>query len=358
VAFNEVAVERNNNFYILLGRLISTTCVLLLPSRSLLAEEQLDLLRAAHRSARESIRTISASVRSEASSPNIPVIQAVYWRSLNTARIQMSLSSGDIVDVLVKDSEIRQVGSSKDQAGRQHYMARRAARSGNTGPCDAWGEMLIDFYTPDGKQVDFDRFLGLAKRPPQVRGSRISMSIDRPARGDEVHYTLWLDPSRNYLVRKIEMVFGDSGSHFEAENVEFIESQPGIFIPTRCVRKTWGKHGYSESVTSLSDVRVNEPIPDRIFRLPAIPSGTSLDDEVRGTKYRINSQWQRISKVEPRVTLVVAAPAVEVQEEYHTPSTSEPRSPSRWILLASLLLLAGLGMAWFVRRQRRRRDDE
>jgi hypothetical protein len=154
------------------------------------------------------------------------------------------------------------------------------------------------------------------------------------------------------------MTFDGSDYQFEAENLDFVEPQPGVFMPIRCVRR--GREGdhYNESVTSITDVQINRPIPDRVFQLPRVPSGTPLDDEVRGTKYTIDSEWQRIGKEEPIVTLRVAQPAEEEQSEYSSQSVSEPGSFTRWIIPLSIVILAGAGVAWYIRRRRRRRDED
>lgn len=338
--------------------------LLLLGCGTATADEDLNTLRAAHRSARESIRTFSAKVTNERTIPKKQLIMvSTYSRSFDMIRIHTGMAGGTS-DILIKGSAVRQVLISV-KAKRKDYIARLEPRSSSSGLADAWAQMLLDFYRPDGGQVDLDRFLSLAKEPPRVSRERlhgvpcwcVRMSIKRPDQS-EVHYVLWHDVTHNYLVRKIEMTFSsNSNSHFEAENTEFLEAAPGIFVPTRCVRRTRNGDYSSESATILSEVRVNQPIPESVFTLPAIPANTLLNDHIKGTRYRIDSQWQRTGPEEPLVTIHVGAPSPEDQTEYHAQSEREPRSTTWWLVPASLALLTCCGAAWGYRRYRCRQED-
>jgi hypothetical protein len=182
------------------------------------------------------------------------------------------------------------------------------------------------------------------------------LGLEYPGYG-ELGYVLWHDVGRNYLVRKLEIIYLDPANRFEAENVEFAEPQPGVFVPTRCVRRTWTGDQYSEFVTSLSNVVVNQPVPDQVFRLPPVPPGTELHDEVRGTKYRINGQWGRIGAEEPLVKLSVAMPSAEEAGGYRSQSEGEEWPAVWWVLPVALVVLAA---AVGIRLYRRYRypDDE
>ncbi len=145
--------------------------------------------------------------------------------------------------------------------------------------------MLIDLHLPDGGQVPVDRFLELVKSPTRavkedlngVPCIRLTTVLQSKQHG-EVKYGIWLDPSRNHLVRKIEMVFGKKPCRFESEIVEFAEPAPGVHVPTRCVNRCWDGDRYDENTATLRDVKVNIPIPAGTFVLPSFPDGTILEN--------------------------------------------------------------------------------
>jgi hypothetical protein len=112
---------------------LSLVCLLLLVlGREVRSEDRSDLLsivRAQHRAARESIRTLSAEVTVEWVLPNkLTFVRGNYWRSCNTVRVHESYSPASISDKLLKDWEIRTVGRhcpSQDQ--QDQYRAGRCS---------------------------------------------------------------------------------------------------------------------------------------------------------------------------------------------------------------------------------------
>src|SRR5205823_2301527 len=77
-------------------------CLLLFGGGAAAADEDLNMLRTAHRSARESIRTFSAKVTNEDVVPkDRSPLESTYWRSLDTVRIQTRTSGGSS-HILVK----------------------------------------------------------------------------------------------------------------------------------------------------------------------------------------------------------------------------------------------------------------
>lgn len=358
-------MTRTRNMCAIARRHCWAAFLFLLTGQAAPADDDLEMLRAAHRHARQSIRTFSATVIAEHLSPKRAVIvRGAYWRSLDTVRVQCNFANSS-TDFLSKDSEIRRVFTYRDKPGRTDFRTGRFAKSNVLGLCDVWSQMLIEFFGHDGGQYDFDRFLNFAKDTPRLTRARLHgidcarLKMSIPNGEHELHFVIWHDVARNYLVRKIETTFSQSSDQLEAENVEFDEPSPGIFIPVRCVRKATTNGRTSESVTTLSDVKVNEPIAPSVFQLPAISSGTMLDDHVSGTIYPVDGQWRKIGPEKPLVTVKLALPTDE-EPTYYSPSSREPRSPWWWVILASLALLAVGGVLWY-RRHRRHAgevDDE
>lgn len=324
------------------------------------AEPDKEVVRAAHRTALQSIRTFSAEVQNrQVQPPSNYSPSASYWRSADVVRIRVKTSSGGTTDFLLKNSELRAVGSEKDPKGRRQQLARLQVGPTMTGFCDAWGQMLMDLYLPDGGQVPLDQFLEHATGTPTLSRERLGvhecacfrLGIKSPGRG-ETQYTLWLDPGENHLIRKLEMRFPDR-SRFEAEITEFVQAVPGISVPTECVRRTWNGDLYSEEVTRLSAVKVNQPLPTGTFVLPAIPTGTTLENEILGVKYPVDDQWRKIGPEEPLVKLRIAASERDDGgAEFTSASTREPPPSTWWLLPTSAVLLALAAVLGLLARRR------
>ena len=257
-----------------------------------------------------------------------------------------------------KDSELKQVGIAKDQKGVLRYLAYLYPTSAGTGLCDVWSQMLINLILPDGGEVPLDRFLELGKSPARAEQEnlngvpciRITTALASKTHR-EIKYVIWLDPSRNHLVRKIEMGYVKTKGRFEAEIVEFAEPEPGVHVPMRCVRRSWDGDLYEESASTLRDVRVNIPIPASTFVLPAFPDGTILENEILGVKYPVDKQWRKTGPEEPLVRLSVAASEDEYSA-FNAPSTTEPRSLSRIYIEAAILVFALASAIVLIRRRR------
>src|SRR5260370_20246510 len=99
-------------------RILGFGVLLLLVREGRGADDQGDLLamvRAGHRAARESIRSISATVSLEETFPQKEFIRSgKYWRSLDTVRVQEGHGGRTSDEYLMKDSKIRHVGLGRD----------------------------------------------------------------------------------------------------------------------------------------------------------------------------------------------------------------------------------------------------
>lgn len=330
-------------------------------------EEALAVVRDRHRAAREGIRTLSADVTIEITFPEKKLfMRGKYWRSLGTVRVQeFPPGTDNIEEHLLKDGEIRSVGRHRLPDGRyDRHGAGRDSAATLLAMCDVWREMLLDFSSPSVTRYDYDRFLALAKRPPTARREksdgvdcvRVSMTVSADD-GIEWAYTFWHDIERNYLIRKMTMDVGKGDTTSEYEITEFREAVPGVFVPLRClVRVSDQGKLRQECSTTLSNVRVNEPMAKDVFTLPAVPAGTVLHDGIDGTRYPIDENWRAIGPkaANPRVMLPTRSDGPG--SEYRAQTEEEPRPLSRWLAPGSVGVLGVAAGVWVYRRRRRRPD--
>lgn len=324
----------------------------------------LSLVRAGHRAARQSIRSFSAAVTHEVTfaDKRSIVITGRYWRSLDVVRVQEKQGAGT-EDYLLRDAEIRQVGQGAgSKRGGVHYSASRRASVETLCLVDVWTLMMIDSPGPNGGHYDFDRFLEFAKETPQARREkkdghdciRLSLTIVS-TKGLEENVTRWHDVDRNHLAWKETVTDKGSPDLFESEILEFSEPLPGVFIPMKCRRQVTreGERVHFEEVT-LSEVQVNKPIPNSVFELPAIPSGTILNDKIKRTRYPIDANWRPIGPASPHPQLVMPAPSDGPASDYHSQSTTEPVPFSRGLTSVSLAILVAACTFLLYRRYRLR----
>jgi hypothetical protein len=318
-------------------------------------EDLLALVRSGHRSAREAIRTLSATVHVEITFPGRPAIRrtARYWRSLDLVRIQEK----QIVtwDCLLKDSEIRAVSFGRGPGGQPQYGASRRAGNETLADCDVWALMRIEFAGPNGGRCDFDRSLEFAKEPPrairETKDGRECIRLNWPevsSAGLEQQITLWHDVGHNYFVWKMKVAYPGSSHIGEDEILEFAEPQPGIFVPTKARKQVFDKGELLvRQDVFLTELEVNQPIPDSVFQLPKIPVGTVLDDFIQGTKYPIDSEWRPIGPATPLPKLAIPIGSPEPRE-YRSQSTREPVGVAWRLALASLavLIVACVGLLY------------
>lgn len=125
----------------------------------------------------------------------------------------------------------------------------------------------------------------------------------------------------------------------------------GCFFPEHIVgwTETIDNTATNKKDTVLTDIRINEPITPNTFQLQ-YPSGTTVADRVKGTRYRVDSSGNPISK---EVPLEKYGPPPILPRRADGPSTEtseEPRSVN-WLLYGSVGLLA-LGILLVVRHRR------
>lgn len=333
------------------------TCALQMSAAAPPAKQD-ELLRSvarAHRAAVESIQTIECDVRVEVGNKEFAeVAKGHYLRSGDRVRLTESRYGWDKTEILFENS----VGLQLSQSDPSHRKpegtpAVRQTVGEAVFPCDVWRWMLLDFPASDLRHMSLDEFLRCTVAPPRAErvreGSRdlihLTAVVVPPSERDWDHLECWFDPKANYLVRKQVRWRVNSKLRIETEIPEFREAAPGVFVPVRRITET--KPGGRKVVTTLTNVRVNEPIVDERFKLN-LPAGTVVIDKIERKKYRVDALGrpaEELQAVEP-----AAAPAVSAGQEPivigHQTQAEHSNNSLRWIALSGCAALVIAVAVW------------
>lgn len=333
------------------------------------AEEVLKFVKEAHRASRELIRTCSCRVEFKStmtapgsSSPKEDSLSALFWYSPTSVRGQVT-ERGRTVNYVWADSVQQSVTRSRVE-GQRMASASRGRTNKYLPRADAYIRGLLVLNVPGTTEcVPFEQLSERANRLLDARRItrdgkemiRVRLQFEEPRKEKSAwKVEIDFDPSVNYLVRKT--VYTSAKNYVrEDEVMQFKESAPGVFFPEKLTGRAGpsGKFDFEHS-TTLSEIQVNRPLPEGIFRL-RYPPGLYMHDTVRGTRYKIDSDGNRISPEEPR-RKGKGTPPPPLAEEPSRPRTAteeEPRPWTRWILpVSSAILLVGLAAA-LVRRYRK-----
>lgn len=316
---------------------------------------------AAHRSAREAIRTLQARYRMEQVHPKAELMsEGVYVRRNNDALIHSGKVGEADGTILIQSGEVRAVTRKWQPGGATSFSASRMSGSRSLGLQDVWQRLLLSHAGTDSQPLPLEEFVRTATGP--VRASArttdgrevVTVSFAVGAGDARRDRTFELDAGVNYLIRKTTVAAPGVDDRTVAEVEEFRELKPGVFVPQRCrtIHSRGGKP-VNEWVVELSDVRVNDPVPAERMTLPAIPPGTVLTDRMHQTRYPVDSAWNRIGAETSSPVLKVSAPAGE-STDYTTQSPGEPRPLAHYVVAAAAALLAVAAAVWGTRRWRAR----
>jgi hypothetical protein len=338
-------------------------------------EELLQLVRDAHRAARESIQTFSGRVEfditmydKQGSKPPVKhSCSGQFWFSPKAMRAKISENNENIdflwensVRRCVKRREIR--GQPAAAAGRDSFTHRHGVR------CDPFVRGLLVFNPPNTSDfVPFEELVERATKLKKVERKQaggkglimVQLFFDKSKKSDvPINVDIYFDPDVNYLVRQVTYNFLNPNYRWDDEVLDFKEHQPGLFFPEQMAGSSqWltNKVKGDDNTTRFSEVQINQPLPRDIFNFK-YPHGVSLRDNIRGSEYRVDADGNPISQQIPYVheppppasAADAPIPGTETQEE--------PQSATRWILPISVGILIVGGVAAF--RQRRRRQAE
>jgi hypothetical protein len=176
--------------------------------------------------------------------------------------------------------------------------------------------------------------------------------------------TVILDPSANYLVRRIDMNCAPKDGkriRRDHEVTQFTEASPGVFFPQKAEFRLYldGQHVSTKSVR-VSELKVNRPIAPEKFRLTFV-RGMKMVDSLRRTEYEIDENGTPITpqRSQPKGSAPPSAIASAAGSDGpgttpRTETKEEQQSPTRWMLQASFTLLVIAGIVGVARRWRSR----
>lgn len=279
------------------------------------------------------------------------------------------IKSGDLVVVnqgsettgmdhfLIKGGEIRGVGRSRWEGGEPtSFNAFRWPNSQNVCSCDVWDEMLLNFPLssgPNGTLEDLVRSVKSNVKCSEIikdgkKSIELNLKIIRGA--STLDMTYWFDVSRNYLNIERECKYPTAGSSANSKIVEFFEVSPGIYFPKKEVRVFLrdGKK-FQERTATISNLEVNQPIPQDLLALPEIPEGTLLTDEVQGKRGYVDSNWNWIGKVGKSGGTQTLPSFTGSGDANQAQSAGEPWEMGTIIWFSGSAILAVLGLVFLVK---------
>ncbi|MBX9581778.1 MAG: hypothetical protein K2X87_15855 [Gemmataceae bacterium] len=212
------------------------------------------------------------------------------------------------------------------------------------------------FFLPHPVPPDYEAAVPLARAV--ARAKRVTartevldgaetVRLDLTMDGNGNRFEVWLDVGANYLFRRIRTVLRGDPS-LECRISEYAEPKPGVFVPARAERVVFRA---SRCVLTVSDIRVNEPIPASLFDT-RLPAGTRVTDHEEGKIYEVGA----IGIPEKVVGRVIFTPPINSSMSTSLAATPlDADEPGRWswprvLLGVSILLVVG----GLVVRQRRR----
>jgi len=116
----------------------------------------------------------------------------------------------------------------------------------------------------------------------------------------EGRYEFWFSPKHNHLIRKRVWLPAEEPHHrFEGEVTHFAEPNPGQFFPETVEYRVFEKGELKmQRKLTLTDLQVNRPIPNEVFRLPGV-DGMVCKDTTRNRSFKVNADGYRVGEATP-----------------------------------------------------------
>jgi hypothetical protein len=332
-------------------------------------DELLRLVRNGHRAATESIRTCSCRVAINYDPPPPGGNEtAQYWRSGDDFRCLVRAST-TTNDIQYRDGVVKRYSSDNQHSGDQGRNGRITTQD-MAFNCSPWSYGQLTFLGREKYRVTLEQLLTEAHRlhsiKRETRDGRELIHLDLSH--DRGRLDIWFDPAVNYLARitrvRTDRSFGDVDG--ETVVTSFIEPAPGIYFPDKVVStSTVGKdHRRQTWTASFTDIKINEPLPTDALSV-RFPPGLLVSDEIRKGMFRTDDRGEPVlpatNSQGKKITLIDKPLVPTAQPEHPSESVTQEElaSPYRWILPASLSLLAVSAVLWAVKRWRaaRVRDE-
>jgi hypothetical protein len=185
------------------------------------------------------------------------------------------------------------------------------------------------------------------RRIADVGHALIFLSI-RDSKGRR--YEIWVDPSANYLIRKLICHTSKPKAEIriEGEVVSFQEVKPGVFFPARLVHSIISNGTWLEKAeATLTEIRINESMPEGQFQ-HTLPVGTWVTDNERGTWHTIGPDGQ------PTKSVPIAPSSPPIPLGTGSPLTAEDHGWPwhRFVLICSVIIFSvALGAIIWKRRK-------
>ena len=334
-------------------------------------DELIDLVRSGHRSARQSIRTFQCEYLIKEKLPtNNVMASGKYLRTTEASLIQDGNVGKSTEDVLVKGGYAKRVGRMWQETGNVNHFA--AIESETQFFCwgDVWQRMLIDHSSPEGERCNYDVVLDRISKSAKVSKERVNgvdcirIEIEEQTKlGHRKVLKMWHDIGNNYFIRKMESYDASNPADKNiAEIEEFMTPTQGLTFPLKCRVDTYRKgilvKGYD---VLLANVTINQPIPTSVFVLPAIPTGTQLNDSLNGTIGTVGADWKPTGTMRrsPKTTLAPQkAESNGIPEVLSSQTSSEQWSITTYLLYASIAIFIGCVLVIGYRKVLTRRSQE
>ncbi len=326
-----------------------------------------DELIARQKAAFERIRTFSGTMSMVLKSVNEPPIGSLdqsfsgeYWVAPGKKRTTTK-NAGQLHDSVIKEGKEDTVSSALKGDQKRPAGATRRAKSNDYGTRgDPYRQGLLVLTPPMDirpltiKELVERATIGQTISRKTVDGRMlVAMTLKFPPKAEDdsaksnAHgftMEIYFDPSVNYLVRKATYAQKNQAPWVVYEVQEFKELKPGIFFPVRAIA-THFDHGteIDHFECSMTNIQINEPIPDEIFEL-TYPEGETMLDSLTGTSYKINAFGDPITEPVAHAANPPAMKTLTLGEKTDSSTMEAPTSWYFYILPLSLLIL-GLAFA-------------
>ncbi|HEX4590878.1 MAG TPA: hypothetical protein VH120_13160, partial [Gemmataceae bacterium] len=191
-------------------------------------------------------------------------------------------------------------------------MPIRADDSRAVSECDVAARALLTVLEPNGgRYLPFARLVAEASKvgPPRdavLDGKSVvavDLALDRPGRIANNNVIAWkwkvtvyFDPAANWMIVGTDHVTDLTPQRRVTRTArvrETKEVKPGLFFPVKIERLSRENDGRDRTIstTTISDVRMNDKLPDSTFTL-RYADGLPMRDEIRGVTYKVNSRGE------------------------------------------------------------------